>query len=171
MWWREALFQLCIQYQTSYKQLFFLSFIPVNLLQLLYSFDEKNREGKFKWANKLAFLLEVQGFGIDLSPPIMSMQGGSGPAGDDGHVRSFPDSRPSAPVHSNSCLNLAGFFILWLTWSLDLVSWGVSCGWQPCSPHLNRDEIESNLSVPRIQGCHGNTLIKSFEMSPHLIWL
>ena len=37
--------------------------------------------------------------------------------------------------------------------------------------HLNRDKIESNLSVPGIQGCHENALIKSFEMSPHLICL
>ena len=35
--------------------------------------------------------------------------------------------------------------------------------------HLNRDNIESNLSVPGIQGRQENTLIKSFEMSPHLI--
>ena len=35
--------------------------------------------------------------------------------------------------------------------------------------HLNRGTIESNLSVPGIQGCHENALIKSFETSPHLI--
>ena len=34
--------------------------------------------------------------------------------------------------------------------------------------HLNRDEIESNLSVPGIQGNQENCLIKSFDMSPHL---
>ena len=39
------------------------------------------------------------------------------------------------------------------------------------NPHLNRDKIESNLSVPGIQGCHENALIKSFEMSPNLICL
>ena len=39
------------------------------------------------------------------------------------------------------------------------------------APHLNRDEIESNLSVPGIQGNQENALIKSFEMSPHLICL
>ena len=37
--------------------------------------------------------------------------------------------------------------------------------------HLNRDKIESNLSVPGIQGCHENALFKSFETSPHLICL
>ena len=37
--------------------------------------------------------------------------------------------------------------------------------------HLNRDEIESNLSVPGIRGCHENALYKSFETSPHLICL
>ena len=35
--------------------------------------------------------------------------------------------------------------------------------------HLNRDKIESNLSLPGIQGRYENALIKSFEMSPHLI--
>ena len=35
--------------------------------------------------------------------------------------------------------------------------------------HLNRDTIESNLSVPGIQGYQENTLIRSFEMIPHLI--
>ena len=38
-------------------------------------------------------------------------------------------------------------------------------------PHLNIDEIESNLSVPGIQGCHENVLYKSFERSPLLICL
>ena len=33
-------------------------------------------------------------------------------------------------------------------------------------PHLNRDKIKSNLSVPEIQGHHENALIKSFESSP-----
>ena len=37
--------------------------------------------------------------------------------------------------------------------------------------HFNRDKIESNLSVPRIQGCHENALFKSFKTSPHLICL
>ena len=37
--------------------------------------------------------------------------------------------------------------------------------------HLNRNQIESNLSVPGIQGCHENALYKSFEMSPHFISL
>ena len=37
--------------------------------------------------------------------------------------------------------------------------------------HLNRIEIQSNLSVPGIQGCHQNALIKSFEMNSHLICL
>ena len=37
--------------------------------------------------------------------------------------------------------------------------------------HLNRDKIESNLSVPGIQGHQENALIKSFKMSPHLICL
>ena len=36
-------------------------------------------------------------------------------------------------------------------------------------PHLNRDKIESNWSVPGIQGRQENALIESFEMSPHLI--
>ena len=36
---------------------------------------------------------------------------------------------------------------------------------------INRDKIESNLSVPGVQGCHENALIKSFKMSPHLICL
>ena len=35
--------------------------------------------------------------------------------------------------------------------------------------HLNRDQIESNLNVPGIQGCHENALYKSCEMSPHFI--
>jgi len=34
------------------------------------------------------------------------------------------------------------------------------------NPHLNRDTIESNLSVPGIQGYHENALYKSFETSP-----
>ena len=37
--------------------------------------------------------------------------------------------------------------------------------------HLNRAKIESNLSVPGIQGCQENALIKSVKMSPHLICL
>ena len=37
--------------------------------------------------------------------------------------------------------------------------------------HLNRDKIEWNLSVPRIQARHENALYKSFEMSPLLICL
>ena len=34
--------------------------------------------------------------------------------------------------------------------------------------HLNRDQIESNLSVPGIQRCQEHALIKSFKMSPPL---
>ena len=34
--------------------------------------------------------------------------------------------------------------------------------------HLNRDHIESNLSVPGIQGHQENALYKSLETSPHL---
>ena len=37
--------------------------------------------------------------------------------------------------------------------------------------HLNREKIESNLSVPGIQGCHENAIYKSFETSPLLICL
>ena len=37
--------------------------------------------------------------------------------------------------------------------------------------HLNRNKIESNLSVPGIQGCQENAFIESFEMSSHLIYL
>ena len=37
--------------------------------------------------------------------------------------------------------------------------------------HLNRDKIESILSVPRIQGCYENGLCMSFEISPLLICL
>ena len=37
--------------------------------------------------------------------------------------------------------------------------------------HLNRDKIESNLSVPGIQRCHENALYKNFEISPQLIYL
>ena len=37
--------------------------------------------------------------------------------------------------------------------------------------HLNREEVESNLSAPGIQGHQEDALIKSFEMSPHLICL
>ena len=37
--------------------------------------------------------------------------------------------------------------------------------------HLSRDKIESNFSVPGIQGHRENALIKSFEMSRHLICL
>ena len=36
---------------------------------------------------------------------------------------------------------------------------------------LNRDEMESNLSAPGIQGNQENALIKSIKMSPHLICL
>ena len=35
--------------------------------------------------------------------------------------------------------------------------------------HLNRDKMETNLSVPAIQGHQENAVNKSFEMSPHLI--
>ena len=35
--------------------------------------------------------------------------------------------------------------------------------------HLNRDQIEFNLSVPGIKGRHENALYKSFEMNPHLL--
>ena len=35
--------------------------------------------------------------------------------------------------------------------------------------YLNRDEIESNLSVLGIQGYHEFALYKSFKMIPHLI--
>ena len=42
---------------------------------------------------------------------------------------------------------------------------------QQCVAHLNRDQIESNLSVPGIQGCHVNTRYKSIETSPHFICL
>ena len=38
-------------------------------------------------------------------------------------------------------------------------------------PHLNGDKIESNLSVPGIQGHQESALIKGFEMSPLLICL
>ena len=44
------------------------------------------------------------------------------------------------------------------------------CPWE-MEAHLNRNKIESNLSVPKIQGCHENALYKSFEMSPHIICL
>ena len=37
--------------------------------------------------------------------------------------------------------------------------------------HLNRCRVESNLSVPGIQGCHENALCKSFKTSLHLICL
>ena len=37
--------------------------------------------------------------------------------------------------------------------------------------HFNRNNIESNLTVPGIQGCHANALYKSFETSPHLTCL
>ena len=37
--------------------------------------------------------------------------------------------------------------------------------------HLNRDQIESNFSVPGIQGHQENAFFKSFEMSSHLICL
>ena len=50
------------------------------------------------------------------------------------------------------------------------------CAWHHTSiscfhPHLNKDMIEYKLSVPGIWWCHENGLIKSFEMSPHLICL
>ena len=34
-----------------------------------------------------------------------------------------------------------------------------------------RDEIDSNLYAPRIQGCQENALIRSFKMGPHLMSL
>ena len=37
--------------------------------------------------------------------------------------------------------------------------------------HLNKNKIVSNLSVPGILEHQENTLIKSFEISPHLICL
>ena len=37
--------------------------------------------------------------------------------------------------------------------------------------HLNRNKIEYNLSVPGIHGRHENALIKSIEMSPHMMCL
>ena len=37
--------------------------------------------------------------------------------------------------------------------------------------HLDRDKVESNLSVPGIQGCHENVFYKNFETSPHLTCL
>ena len=37
--------------------------------------------------------------------------------------------------------------------------------------HLNRDEIESNLSVPGNQGHQENALYKSFETNPHFMCL
>ena len=37
--------------------------------------------------------------------------------------------------------------------------------------HLNRDKIESNLSVTGIARCHQNALYKSFKTSPRLICL
>ena len=37
--------------------------------------------------------------------------------------------------------------------------------------HLNRDKIESNLSVPGMQGSHENALYKIFKTSCHLICL
>ena len=44
--------------------------------------------------------------------------------------------------------------------------------WGPLDDtHLNREKIESNFSIPGIQGHQENALIKSFEMSPHLICL
>ena len=43
-------------------------------------------------------------------------------------------------------------------------------GGEKLHTHLNKDKIESNLSVPGIQG-HQEIAIKSFEMSPHLICL
>ena len=36
--------------------------------------------------------------------------------------------------------------------------------------HLNRDKIESNLSVPGIQEHQENALIKSFELSLHFMY-
>ena len=44
------------------------------------------------------------------------------------------------------------------------------CGWcrereMVFSPtHLNRDQIESNLSVPGIQGCHENAQKESYKV-------
>ena len=35
----------------------------------------------------------------------------------------------------------------------------------------NNNQIETNLSLPGIRGCHENALYKSFETSPHLICL
>ena len=43
--------------------------------------------------------------------------------------------------------------------------------WTRNSTHLSKNKIESNLSVPGIQEDQENALIKSFEMSPHLIGL
>ena len=40
----------------------------------------------------------------------------------------------------------------------------------PLGIHLNRDKIESNLSVPVIQGCRENALFKNFQTSPHYPW-
>ena len=37
--------------------------------------------------------------------------------------------------------------------------------------HLNRDKIESNLSVTGIQGRHENVSCKTFEISPHMMCL
>ena len=34
--------------------------------------------------------------------------------------------------------------------------------------HLNRNRVESNLSVLGIRGCHENALLKNFQTSPHL---
>ena len=41
--------------------------------------------------------------------------------------------------------------------------------YQNIHSHLNRDQIESNLSVCGIQGCYEN--YESFHISPHLIYL
>ena len=48
------------------------------------------------------------------------------------------------------------------------LNWSEILGNQVVS-HLNRDNIESNFSVPVIQEHNENALIKSFAMSPHLI--
>ena len=49
-------------------------------------------------------------------------------------------------------LQNAWFMFLW-----PMLCFHVGTGRLP-STHLNRDTIESNLSVPGIQGCHENTL-------------
>ena len=69
-------------------------------------------------------------------------------------------------IYSASVLPLLHKTILLMQLSLRTKS-----GIEGSSTHLNRDKIESNLSVPGIQGHQENALIKSFEMSPHLICL